>query len=896
MKTILIPLCALGLLAGLHACSEKHFINDSAYREQVEQDLERKKEQLPDGDLFSIFNRELTAYEREALMFLYAYMPVGDITDYSGEYYLENIRLSAQAKAEMPWGKEIPEEVFRHFVLPVRVNNENLDDSRRVFYAGLKARVMNMTLHDAVLEVNHWCHEKVIYTPSDARTSSPLASVKTAYGRCGEESTFTVAALRAVGIPARQVYTPRWAHTDDNHAWVEAWVDGRWRFLGACEPEPVLDLGWFNSSASRGMLMHSKVFGRYKGREEIMLQTPLYTEINLTQNYAPTGNAAITVTGVDGKPVAGAKVEFKIYNYAEFYTAATRYTDKEGLTSIGAGRGDMLAWASKDGASGYAKVSFGAADNHVRIVLDKTGREARSEAIDILPPAESAHLPQVTPEQRQANDKRLAEEDSIRNAYVATLFNKESAKAFVATHALPEEAAGYLAASRGNRDVIAQFLLEAQKNKTEAKAIDLLSVLSSKDLRDVSAEVLNDHLAGSPQLVADTALYNACVMNPRVGNEMIRPYKSYFNEALPAADKNGFAEDPQTLTDWCEDNITMREDLNLPNTIISPTGIWKSRVADVKSYKVFYVSVLRSVGVPAWVDGVTGKIHYRRIDRQVVDIDIEQPEALQAPKGKLILNYKPTPAVANPKYYTHFSLSKLNNGVPRLMSYNEGDVDMGGGTSWLHTFKNGITIDAGRYMLVSGIRQSDGSVPATISFFEVKEDQTTQADLILREKSGEGKKTPEVIGRIDTGLELTALNGEETVSLGNYCGCTREGHYILAILGVNQEPTNHVLRDIAARGRDFEAWGRRIIFLFTGKEQSLKYKAADFPELPATIAYGIDRNGAIQQQLAETLKLKNAAQLPVVVIVNAEGGIIFKSQGYTIGLGEQLMKELKSIR
>lgn len=50
--------------------------------------------------------------------------------------------------------------------------------------------------------------------------------MKTAYGRCGEESTFTVAALRSVGIPARQVYTPRWAHTDDNHAWVEAWVNG----------------------------------------------------------------------------------------------------------------------------------------------------------------------------------------------------------------------------------------------------------------------------------------------------------------------------------------------------------------------------------------------------------------------------------------------------------------------------------------------------------------------------------------------------------------------------------------------------------------------------------------------------------------------------------------------
>ena len=73
--------------------------------------------------------------------------------------------------------------------------------------------------------------------------------VKTAYGRCGEESTFTVAALRSVGIPTRQVYTPRWAHTDDNHAWVEAWVDVNgtsWVLAN----EPVLNLGWFNAPAS----------------------------------------------------------------------------------------------------------------------------------------------------------------------------------------------------------------------------------------------------------------------------------------------------------------------------------------------------------------------------------------------------------------------------------------------------------------------------------------------------------------------------------------------------------------------------------------------------------------------------------------------------------------------
>ena len=199
--------------------------------------------------------------EREALRFLYAYMPLADITDYPLEFHLQNVRASFEARKQMPWGKDVPDLLFRHFVLPVRVNNEALDSSRCVFFRELKERVHGMGMKDAILEVNHWCHERVTYAPSDGRTLSPLACIKNALGRCGEESTFTVAALRAIGIPARQVYTPRWAHTDDNHAWVEAWADGQWYFLGACEPEPVLNLGWFNAPASRAMLMHTRAFG-----------------------------------------------------------------------------------------------------------------------------------------------------------------------------------------------------------------------------------------------------------------------------------------------------------------------------------------------------------------------------------------------------------------------------------------------------------------------------------------------------------------------------------------------------------------------------------------------------------------------------------------------------------
>ena len=115
MKTSIHFFSCLLLAVFLLSCGETHFLKEEAYRNQVKADFGIKQLQLPLGDLFAIFNDStLTTAEREALMFLYAYMPIGDITDYSGDYYLENIRLSEQARQEMPWGKKIPEDVFRH--------------------------------------------------------------------------------------------------------------------------------------------------------------------------------------------------------------------------------------------------------------------------------------------------------------------------------------------------------------------------------------------------------------------------------------------------------------------------------------------------------------------------------------------------------------------------------------------------------------------------------------------------------------------------------------------------------------------------------------------------------------------------------------------------------------
>ena len=883
-KHLFTGLCALLLLVG---CGDNsHFISDAAYRAEVEKDFQAKQVALPNGDLFEVFNEQMTPQEKEALTFLYAYMPIGDLTDYSGAFYLRNVRASFEAKAQMPWGKSIPEEIFRHFVLPVRVNNENLDDSRSVFFAELKDRVKNLSLYDAVLEVNHWCHEKVIYTPSDARTSSPLASVKTAYGRCGEESTFTVAALRSVGIPARQVYTPRWAHTDDNHAWVEAWVDGKWYFLGACEPEPVLNLGWFNGPAYRGMLMHTKVFGKYNGPEDVMARTSGYTEINVIDNYAPSAQAKITVKDAAGKTVEGATVEFKLYNYAEFNSVATKQTDASGQCSLSAGKGDMLVWACKAGAFGYSKVSFGK-DSEVTITLDKHPGDTGSVALDVVPPVDGSIPAEVTAEQKEENAKRLLEEDAIRNQYVATFYTEAKAQALAKELGIDEtKTVQFMIASRGNWEVIEQFLKTTPAEK-RPQAMALLDVISAKDLRDIPAEVLADHLNNTPAV--DSPLFDRYVMNPRVSTEFLTPYKQFFAANFDAEVAKKAQADPQVLVDWVKQNITLNDDLNPQRIAIMPTGVWKSRVADINSRNIFFVSVARSLGIPARIEPVARKIQYGK-DNAWVDVDFEAAAPVSAKQGKVVATYQPIKALPDPKYYSHFTIAKvLSSGRLQTLNFESGShVDMGLGATWSGLLKQPLTMDEGNYMLVTGTRMANGSVLAEITFFNVEEGKTTPIKLEMRESQDQ----IQVIGNFNSEDKFKLAESGEVTSL---LATTGRGYYIVAILGAREEPTNHAMRDIAAECQQLEEWGRGIVLLFPDEKGYKSFDPKEFGTLPSTITYGIDIDGAIQKEMCEAMRLTNTHSLPIFLIADTFNRVVFVSQGYTIGLGAQLMQVIHKL-
>ena len=839
------------------------------------------------------------------LSFLLSFMPASDRADYPEDFFRGNVQEAIDARNEASW--TLPDDVFQHFVLPVRVNNENLDSARFVFHQELAPIVKGLSMREAVLEVNHWCHQHVTYQPSDARTSAPLATMKTAWGRCGEESTFLVSALRSVAIPARQVYTPRWAHTDDNHAWVEAWVDGEWCFLGACEPEPVLNLGWFNAPASRGLLMHTKVFGDWHGPEEVMSRTHQYTEINVISNYAQCATATVEIHDATGKPVVGADVKWQIYNYAEFYSVSHQQSNAQAQSSLTAGLGDMMVTAYKDGYFGFTKVNFRDISKPYILTLNHKIGEAFEEDFDIVPPAENNKQPLVTPEMRAENDRRMAYEDSLRLAYRATFPTQQELSALGVTDATEQQ---LILTSEGNYKTLLSFLNNATKTGGDAlrhRAVELLQTLTEKDLRDVPAAVLHDHLINTP--IESSAEHILC---PRISDEMLTPWRSTLlsemQQTFSAEQLALFRQQPSLMADWCKAYIRVCDDLTIGGTYTTPLGSWCSRTSDSKSLPILFVAMCRVLGIEAWIDAVTGKTFTVRNEELLRDASREQarrgvrsePQLITFSNdtkkdyltGKLTLSFEPQKYVADPEYARHFSLARYDGNAFSLLAY---DDFMPLSTS----FGKGMEVEAGYYLLTTGQRMADGSVLAHVSGFNVEPHSITPSHLNTLTPSHlhplslrQDEDAVSVIGSFNSEARYTSVEGQDLSVLQT----TGRGYFVVGLLGVGQEPTNHALKDIALRRQDLEAWGRTLLLLFPSRQDYDKYMKDPIAGLPSNVVFGIDESGTIATEIRQGMKLNEQTPLPYILIGDTFNRVVFESHGYTIGLGDQLVKVIKNIQ
>jgi hypothetical protein len=103
------------------------------------------------------------------------------------------------------------------------------------------------------------------------------------------------------------------------------------------------------------------------------------------------------------------------------------------------------------------------------------------------------------------------------------------------------------------------------------------------------------------------------------------------------------------------------------------------------------------------------------------------------------------------------------------------------------------------------------------------------------------------------------------------------------------------MQDISAFRKDFEDCNLPIIFIFSDQEAYEKFKLKDFNALPDGIVYCLDDEGIVRDEIVDGLHI-NAESRPIFIIANANSEVVFMKQGYTIGLGEQMLKVIALLK
>lgn len=790
------------------------------------------------------FGRRKTAIEREVsecrneekvlMKFLYGTMPLRDAGEYDFSVFHSFASHAVFLAETMAWCREIPEDIFLNYVLYYRVNTEAIESCRPFFYQQLLPRIKGLSPKEAALEINYWCAENGSYEASDSRTISPMTMYRSGKGRCGEESVFAVTAFRSVGIPARQVYTPRWAHCDDNHAWVEVYVDGAWHFLGACEPEEILDRGWFSHASSRALFVHTLTFSDYvkegsQGPREVFAgrdgQVVYY---NQTASYARTRELEILVQDEREKPVAQAEVMVEILNMAEYSSAAALFTNTEGRVHISLGLGSVRLHAEKDGC--WTEKLISAADTGKAVLYLPSSPDAcLSENVNLLTtpcPAKDlwkeyslqapddfpVHSAVLTREQKQKNRERLKlckvlREERIRGEYREELANNYPCEAEI------------LRAAAGNFQEIYLFL--SQDESPDRRA--LLHHLSIKDFRDARADVLNLHLEHAAvfreewEALGKRDIYVSYLLNPRIYLEELTDYRSYIQHYFTEEEKEGFKKNPESIWQYIQKTIKNHEEMDYHALCSTPAGCLELSHGSDLSQKILFVAICRTLGIPARINPVNIEAEWYHQNGFLV-LSCGQRETGQRPARLTLVSDEKIPW----QYYQQWTIGRLEGSRFRTLDYT-GKTIAGKKTELL--------LAPGTYRLITANRLPKGSQNTAELVFRLEGGQEREVVMYLPE----GENGAELVNYQIEDVEVyTEQEGDKPVSLSVLL---RKKMVLLFFLQEGEEPTEHVLNELLEQGEALLSLDIQILFILRNREAlgnvTLARVMKKFPQIEA---------------------------------------------------------------
>lgn len=707
--------------------------------------------------------------EQNLLKYLYAISPVSDWlnTDFRG--FLSYARHGLYLYKTLERCRNLPENIFLDYVVSPRVNNEDLEVCREAFWQALCERIQGLPAVESVLEINYWCAENATYQTTDDRTASPLTVYKTGWGRCGEESVFTVSALRSAGFPARQVYAPRWSHCDDNHAWVEVWIENQWFFMGACEPEPTLNRGWFTYASSRAMYTHTHLFSLFPHTDNLPADGRAKLLEN-TQSYAKTRAFSVGVMTSDGLPACGARVDIEILNYSEFRRILTLYTGQDGFIQVQLGLGSVHIHASKDNlfAEGFAMIKE---QDEIQLILGEHPALFSRSEFDFHAPKDSiiSRSP-IRSEQLEMNAQRLqlcVNLRSLKHSNPEWLADFEAFKSTCPAE-YQDAFSEYIALARGNTPELIQFLQAA--GELSLKKL-LLSTLHKKDFTDIKAKTLLDHMNTSLRYKNryPEAIFAQYILSPKIACEKITPWRSFLSGFFTKEEQDGFQKNARALWDFVNSDIAERPELDYSELITAPVPCLQYRTGSLLSKKILFIALCRSIGIPSRLNPADQSPEVYK-DGEFHSIDGAQKNALLQCTVKSSQDFQ---------YFQTWTLAKRKGALYETLDLKA--------EAWQNN-RLDIPLASGEYRLLTSNRLPNGDILGSQTLFTLGDGEKLPIELSLRKARSE-----ELF--MDILLEDFAL----TTDKDEKCSAQRlieKNAAVFLWLDTGKEPTEHVLNEL----------------------------------------------------------------------------------------------------
>lgn len=781
-------------------------------------------------------------------------MPYCDKTDISNEVLEAYADHACFLREQVAWCRELPEDIFLENVAAYRINSERIEDCRRWFYDMVMPGVEGLSLKEAILKANLWCAQNATYHQADYRTANAVTVYKSGFGRCGEESTFAVTVLRSIGIAARQVYAPLWSHCNDNHAWVEVYCDGRWQYLGACEPEPVLNRGWFDLPASKAMLVHARAFGLLANQPDVIGQNGSVVYYNVTEHYAKTVDVTFAVKTADGEPLSDAWVKLSVLNYAHFGNIATLKTDAEGNAKARLGMGSVKLSCMKDGAFLSALLNV-TESGTVEVELKAVCRDVWTESCFIAPVGGVGEDDEAAPEVFVAFQQELEAAKVMRENRISSYYDEKRAARF-------PEAEEILRTAGGNFEEVIRFL----ERDDDPYRLKLLQNLTQKDYYDLNADVLDEHLtcalafAGKNDIPED--IFVKYLLSPRLEYEELSTWRREILEAL--GDRAAvYAKEPERIwTEICEKVELPKEDA-YDTLRMKPVSILSGMRGSWSDKKNLFLAVARSCGVPARLHPITKAAEFYKNGAFCSAVPVKEEGEKTA-----------VTFLANgEKSWTYMT----DWGVERLEEHGYRPLDLEH-EEWAQD-KLVVMAEPGDYRITTTIRLLNGDQLFKEYCFTLGSEERTIA---LEKHSGykdmdEGAVLPEVEVRTEIGK--TALSD------------LRKGRRaIYAWIREGEEPTEHILNEMLERISDVKNCRDRIFLLSMRPPKASGTLKRLMDAVPGIGFYDVDSfDTAVEAAAAMGAEKK---KYPLALVVNEEGKGIYATCGYNVGSVAQMIMRM----